>query len=312
MRSTLSTAQVHAVPCLFLGRPKLTKHNVMPCHAGELQRDHFQPPIGCPCTPQLLCTALSADKDETIQTFVNGMCDGHTARSAFEYNNTWERVYAVHGGAGAIMSVTLLEAVTTSQIEACTIKLCDERRQTGTSHSRMTGARSLCLALRRICNWPSSAAGGDGIMATCLWEAGFAVTDPGDAICSENWAPNKLFGGGEYSSGVTTRQWLRSALNATSPCNLADNRPDECDFQVWYSLSSFFLAHTLLAALEKLVSARRPLMIVDVLTGGLLAAHGVNTSWGPHGVQQPYRPVSMHGRHRSGLHSADAEAGARC
>ena len=69
-------------------------------------------------------------------------------------------------------------------------------------------------------------------MATCLWEAGFAATDPGDAVCSEDWAPNKLFGGGEYSSGVTTRQWLRNALNATSPCKLADNRPDECDFQV--------------------------------------------------------------------------------
>ncbi len=101
-------------------------------------------------------------------------------------------------------------------------------------------------------------------MATCLWEAGFAVTDPGDAICTEDWAPNKLFGGGEYSSGVTTRQWLRSALNASGPCNLADNRPDECDFQVWYSTNCFLLTYTSLAALDKLVSAQRTLTIADV------------------------------------------------
>ncbi len=149
MRSTLSTAQVHTVPC-FLSGPEANKVNAMPRHAGELQRDHFQPPIGCPCTPQLLCTALSADKDETIQTFLSGMCDGHTARSAFQYNDTWERVYAVHGGAGAIMSVTLLEAVTTSQIEACTVKLCDERRQTGASYTRMTAA-SLYAMLSTEC-----------------------------------------------------------------------------------------------------------------------------------------------------------------
>ena len=208
--------------------------------------------------------------------------------------------------------MTLLEAVSASQIEACTLKLCDARRQTGTSYSRMTAASFQYLALHRIGIRPSSAAGGDGIMATCLWEAGFAVTDPGDAICTEDWPPNKLFGGGEYSSGVTTRQWLRSALNATSPCNLADNRPDECDFQVWHSTICFLLTHTSLAALDKLVSARCTLMTADVPTGGLFAAHGVNTPWGQHGVQQPHRAVNLYGGHRSGLRSANAEAGARC
>ena len=92
-----------------------------------------------------MCTALKADRDATIQTFVDGMCDGDAARPAFQYPETWERVYAVHGGAGAIISVTLLEAVTTSQIEACTIALCNERRQTGESHPPTTAVGLFAL-----------------------------------------------------------------------------------------------------------------------------------------------------------------------
>ena len=102
-------------------------------NAGGLQRDRFQPPVGCPCTPQLLCSALKTDKDKTIHEFVSGMCIGHNSRASHRYPESWERIYAVHGGAGAIMSVTLFEAVTAAQIEACALTLCTERRQTGRS-----------------------------------------------------------------------------------------------------------------------------------------------------------------------------------
>ena len=67
------------------------------------------------------------------------------------------------------------------------------------------------------------------------------MTDPGDAVCAEDWAPNKVFGGGEYSSGKTIRTWLQNALNLT--LNDADRLP-ECAFQVplsnlppWASMS---------------------------------------------------------------------------
>ena len=149
-------------------------------------------------------------------------------------------------------------------------------------------------------------------MATCLWEAGFAVTDPGDAICSEDWAPNKLFGGGEYSFGITVRQWLRNALNATdaSPCKLADIRPGECEFQVRFS-RCFCLAKISLEGLDNSLM-KCSAQVHDVPTGGLFAAHGVDTSRGLHGVQQPHGAVNLHGRHRCGLCSTHAESGACC
>ena len=110
-------------------RGRLLKHTC----AGQLQRAHFQPPVGCPCTPQLLCTALREDDDVTIQDFVKGMCMGDILTAAYHYPESWERVYAVHGGAGSAISVTLLEAVTAEQVAACALALCTERRQTGMS-----------------------------------------------------------------------------------------------------------------------------------------------------------------------------------
>eukprot|EP00891_Asterochloris_glomerata_P003450 jgi/Astpho2/3450/Aster-07048 len=112
-----------------------------PCHSNltddDILRD-YKPPVGCPCTPYLLCL-------NDLQLGFNAWCD--MPRVPF-------RSYSFHGGAGAILSVGLLNAVNYTELEMCV-------------HA-------------------TKAPGGDSMLQVCLWQQGFATTDPGMGLTDTN------------------------------------------------------------------------------------------------------------------------------
>ena len=79
----------------------------LPCNYPDQHLDQskapFRAPKGCPCTPQLLCST-----DE--RGIFNEFCDIPRAPVA---------TYSMHGGAGGIMSVGLLRAVSLQFMEMC-------------------------------------------------------------------------------------------------------------------------------------------------------------------------------------------------
>ena len=68
----------------------------------------FTPPIGCPCTPQLLCA-----NDH------RGILDQYCAFPAVMNDPMAGPIYSVDGGAGAIMSVGLFKALDFDAVENC-------------------------------------------------------------------------------------------------------------------------------------------------------------------------------------------------
>lgn len=101
--------------------------------APKRRADYYRAPVACPCTPQALCEA-------TPDVF-----DDHCDMPRYP-----ENTYSMHGGAGAVVSVALLEAVSLPFMERC--------------------ARSL------------HSTGGDAFISLCLWRAGYASTDPGTSL----------------------------------------------------------------------------------------------------------------------------------
>ena len=74
-----------------------------PDHHLDQSKAPFRAPKGCPCTPKLLC-----ETDE--RKIFNDFCDIPRAPVA---------TYSMHGGAGGIMSVGLLRAVSLQFMEMC-------------------------------------------------------------------------------------------------------------------------------------------------------------------------------------------------
>ncbi|KAK9848859.1 hypothetical protein WJX84_012447 [Apatococcus fuscideae] len=107
----------------------------LPCNFDKSKfkglRPPFEAPIGCPCTPQSICEA----DDRGI---FNQYCDIPRAPIA---------TYSMHGGAGGIMSIGMMRAVSLDFMEKC--------------------IRSLYST------------GGDAFLSICLWQAGYGITDPG-------------------------------------------------------------------------------------------------------------------------------------
>lgn len=82
----------------------------LPCHhVGKGRapaRSGFPAPVGCPCTPSLVCAAAPAA--------FNARCDMPRSPA-----NT----FSMHGGAGAVLSAALLHAVGLDWMEACSRSL---------------------------------------------------------------------------------------------------------------------------------------------------------------------------------------------
>lgn len=97
----------------------------------------YRAPIGCPCTPSLLCNPASFES----QPWWRGTC----ARAPVYA--VPQQLYSMHGGAGAVLSRGLLEKVNVSAMIHCV------------QHTFATG--------------------GDSFITECLWQQGFAITDPG-------------------------------------------------------------------------------------------------------------------------------------
>ncbi|EIE26267.1 hypothetical protein COCSUDRAFT_39407 [Coccomyxa subellipsoidea C-169] len=100
---------------------------------------NFASPRGCPCTPTLLCAAES--ERPLYGVAARGCTDPPPPKAA---------TYAIHGGAGAILSVGLMRRLNRTQFESCVLSL--------------------------------KSTGGDAFFTICLWRAGYAPTDPGYSV----------------------------------------------------------------------------------------------------------------------------------
>ena len=68
----------------------------------------FTPPVGCPCTPQLLC---QADKRGIM---------GEACRFPGNMDKPFEGIiYSTDGGSGALLSVGLLQSLDFARVEDC-------------------------------------------------------------------------------------------------------------------------------------------------------------------------------------------------
>lgn len=78
--------------------------------------------------------------------------------------------YSMHGGAGAVISVGLLQKIPLNWMEGCIQSLTS----TGTlmTVSRQVDDSCCTVVVPHI-------AGGDAFISICLWRAGYAFTDPG-------------------------------------------------------------------------------------------------------------------------------------
>ncbi|KAL3131943.1 hypothetical protein ABBQ38_007639 [Trebouxia sp. C0009 RCD-2024] len=107
----------------------------LPCDFDDSKFDHslkpFNAPKGCPCTAQLIC-----ESDE--RGIFNQYCDVPKAPMS---------TYSMHGGAGGIISIGMLRAVSLDYMEKCVKSLYST--------------------------------GGDAFISICTWQAGYAMTDPG-------------------------------------------------------------------------------------------------------------------------------------
>ncbi|KAK9917000.1 hypothetical protein WJX75_009748 [Coccomyxa subellipsoidea] len=104
----------------------------------------FAPPVGCPCTPQLLCGAGNLrDLGQGVEGLSHQPCTGDVPFPA-------SKGYSIHGGAGVIFSIGLLEPLSLAAMEEC---------------------------VRGV-----SSGSGEAFLTECLWTKGFAPTDPGFSV----------------------------------------------------------------------------------------------------------------------------------
>ncbi|KAL3145530.1 hypothetical protein ABBQ32_003355 [Trebouxia sp. C0010 RCD-2024] len=119
-------------------QPNVRAPRCLPCNHSTagfedvLDKRPFDAPQGCPCTAESLCKAPE------LAHFFSAKCDVPRHGS---------RTYSMHGGAGTIISIGMLQTISLEWMEQCI--------------------------------WSEQAPGGDGLLMACLWKAGYAVTDPG-------------------------------------------------------------------------------------------------------------------------------------
>lgn len=109
---------------------------------------NWVPPVGCPCTKELLC-----DKDYRMWEFVRepvGEWSKHNCTAPWEddegdYYKKW--MYSIDGGSGAILSKGLMEAIDHQEMERC--------------------IRNHFVVY-----------GGDALISHCIWSAGYGMTQP--------------------------------------------------------------------------------------------------------------------------------------
>lgn len=146
----------------------------LPCHWTQededrsLRADGYQPFVGlpaCPCTAEHICR--------------------HDGRGFFDESCNMpvhpHRAYSIHGGAGAIFSIGLMQRLPIKFMEDCM--------------ATMTGT------------------GGDAFLSRCIWKAGYAFTDPGYSFY--HWEAKSFDPGPESSRQLV--QDLRIALLGACP-----------------------------------------------------------------------------------------------
>lgn len=146
----------------------------LPCHWTQededqsLRADGYQPFVGlpaCPCTAEHICR--------------------HDGRGFFDESCSMpvhpHRAYSIHGGAGAIFSIGLMQRLPLKFMEDCM--------------ATMTGT------------------GGDAFLSRCIWKAGYAFTDPGYSFY--HWEAKSFDPGPESSRQLV--QDLRTALLGACP-----------------------------------------------------------------------------------------------
>lgn len=129
----------------------------VPCHYTKNTSDlPFPSPPGCPCTPEILCNA-DVGQEFLAKSGPRGACGMPRVPI---------RSFSMHGGAGAVLSIGLMRAISLEWFEDCV-------------HNAYS-------------------TGGDAIISMCLWEAGFGMTsiDP-------FWHPRKqnMFDVGRIAQG---------------------------------------------------------------------------------------------------------------
>ncbi|DBA83020.1 TPA: hypothetical protein ACH3X1_006796 [Trebouxia sp. C0004] len=153
----------------------------LPCHWTQEDEERslradgyrpFQPYIGCPCTAERICKT-----DD--RGYFNGACDMPVWKPDTEGRDF--RVYTMHGGAGALMSIGLMERLPLSFMDKCMKDL----------------ARS---------------SGGDALISVCLWRAGYAFTDPGYSFY--HWEAKSFDPGPENSTALLA--YLEDAISNNS------------------------------------------------------------------------------------------------
>ena len=107
----------------------------LPCEFDDSQFNRsaapFNAPKGCPCTAQLIC-----DSDE--RGLFNEFCDMPKAPVA---------TYSMHGGAGGIMSIGMMRAVTLDYMEKCVKSLYSTGSRGWRLLSRALSFECACLSV---------------------------------------------------------------------------------------------------------------------------------------------------------------------
>ncbi|DBB16076.1 TPA: hypothetical protein ACH3X3_003441 [Trebouxia sp. C0006] len=153
----------------------------LPCHWTQEDEERslrvdgyrpFQPYIGCPCTAERICKT-----DD--RGYFDDACNMPVWKPDTEGRDF--RVYTMHGGAGALMSIGLMERLPLSFMDRCMKDL----------------ARS---------------SGGDALISVCLWRAGYAFTDPGYSFY--HWEAKSFDPGPENSTALLA--YLGDAISNNS------------------------------------------------------------------------------------------------
>ncbi|BDA41187.1 hypothetical protein COCOBI_01-8420 [Coccomyxa sp. Obi] len=158
----------------------------------------FAPPVGCPCTPQLLCSAVPDVFEEAPDQDAEA-CLGDVPFPT-------DKDFGIHGGAGAIMSIGLLQRLSFSEMEQC-----------------VKGVAS---------------GNGEAFLTQCLWAKGFAPTDPGFSLyrpAARLFDPFQWSGHDDASQGhgvweMTNR--MKWDVSPEDTCNL------ECQDLLHYMVSA--------------------------------------------------------------------------
>ncbi|KAK9814466.1 hypothetical protein WJX72_006430 [[Myrmecia] bisecta] len=133
----------HSSPDFVHFHPHPMAPRCLPCDHDDPTADGskapFAAPRGCPCTPALLCE--SDDGHRFNKTTCELLSNGKLYGVG--------RFFNIHGGSGVILSSGLMRQIPYKTFRQCLKKL------------------------------PGRALGGDAMFSRCLWQLGFATTDPG-------------------------------------------------------------------------------------------------------------------------------------